>query len=70
VLQGRNENGLRTLIPSNGTIKYGTSEERLFKSEANITFLDSLKKAKPSVKEIFNTYALGSIEGFTGYHSR
>ena len=70
VLQGRNENGLRTLIPSNATIKYGTSEERLFKSEANITFLDSLKKAKPSVKEIFNTYALGSIEGFTGYHSR
>lgn len=70
VLQGRNENGMRSLIPSNATIKYGASEERLFKSEANTAFLDSLKAAKPSVKDILDRNALGRIDGFTGYHSR
>ena len=70
VLQGRNENGMRSLIPSNATIKYGASEERLFKSDANTAFLDSLKAAKPSVKDILDRNALGRIDGFTGYHSR
>lgn len=70
VLQGRNENGMRTLNPSNATIVYGATEERLFKSEANLAFLDSLKAAKPSVKDLLDKNALGRIDGFTGYHSR
>ncbi|MBR4755373.1 MAG: hypothetical protein IK076_00360, partial [Bacteroidales bacterium] len=69
VLQGRNENGLRSLIPSNATIKFGSQELTLFKDEANAAFLDSLKATKPSVKDIFDTYALGKIKWFSGYHS-
>lgn len=70
LLQGRNENGLRSLNPSNATIKLGETSERLFKGEENQAFLDSLKSAKPKVKEIFDKNALGRIDGFTGYHSR
>ena len=70
VLQGRNENGMRSLIPSNATVKYGVSEERLFKGPENQALLESFKEDKLSVKDIFDTYALGSIQGFSGYHSR
>ena len=70
LLQGRNENGLRTLIPSNATIKLGSIEEKLFKSPENQALLESFKTDNLSVKDIFDTYALGKIEGFTGYHSR
>ena len=70
LLQGRNENGLRSLHPSNATIKYGETEPRLFRSEDNLKAIDSFKKASLSVKDIFDTYALGQVDGFTGYHSR
>ena len=70
LLQGRNENGLRSLIPSNATIKLGTSEERLFKGPENQALLESFKADKLSVKDIFDKYALGEIDGFTGYHSK
>ena len=70
LLQGRNENGLRSLIPSNATIKFGSSEEKLFKGPENQALLESFKADNLSVKDIFDTYALGAIEGFTGYHSR
>ena len=70
LLQGRNENGMRSLNASNATIKYGSRNQILFKGEENQAFLDKLKSEKPTVKAIFDTYALGSIAGFTGYHSR
>lgn len=70
LLQGRNENGKRTLIPSNATIKYGSNEELLFKGPENQALIESFKADNLSVKDIFDNYALGSVEGYTGYHSK
>ena len=70
LLQGRNENGMRSLCPSNATVKFGSSEEVLFRSEDNLRMIEEFKEKSLSVKEIFDTYASGKIAGFTGYHSR
>ncbi len=70
LLQGRDENGMRRLIPDNRTIKYGAGTPVLFRDAENQKALDSFKAKKLSVKELFDDNALGRIEGFTGYHSR
>jgi hypothetical protein len=70
LLQGRDENGMRRLIPDNRTIKYGAGTPVLFRDAENQKALDSFKAKKLSVKELLDDNALGRIEGFTGYHSR
>ena len=70
LLQGRNENGLRSLIPSNSTIKYGSDEKLLFKGPENLKAFETFQAGNLSVGDIFNLFAIGLVPGYTGYHSR
>ena len=82
VLQGREENGLRSFRPSNATLLFGESEEKLFEGERNYAQLDYMKIHEMSTKEALEKFAietdipnaLGFKYGFTaqyaGYHSR
>ncbi|MCQ2069603.1 MAG: hypothetical protein MJZ68_00530 [archaeon] len=67
VLQGRDENGPRSLLPGNGTKKLGKDSEEVLAPPC-MEFLQYLEKEKPSVKEIFDTFwkktsADGSVIG-------
>ena len=74
VLQGRNENGLRSLIASNATIKLYESEEKLFGSKDNYEWIDKMKENRMSTSEILNKFSMknsghGFLEEYNGYHS-
>ena len=58
VLQGRDENGLRTLRSSNASIPLGAKEEQLFQSEENHRLLELLKRQNLSTGEIIQTYSV------------
>lgn len=60
VLQGRDENGMRSLRPSNSTIRFGETEEKLFCNEDNFTELEYFKKQRLPVREILNTYCIST----------
>lgn len=60
VLQGRDENGMRSLRPSNSTLRYGETQEKLFYNEDNFTELEYFKKQKLSVSEILNTFCIST----------
>lgn len=82
VLQGRDENGLRSFRPSNATVIFGRNEEKLFNDERNFSRLEYMKIHEMSTKEALEKFAvrtdipnvLGFGYGFTdsypGYHSR
>ena len=84
VLQGRNENGLRTMRPSNKTIRLGEKEEKLFANEDNEALLKYAADNKLTTADFLNTFALataadaagnklglahGHLETYRGYHS-
>lgn len=84
LLQGRDENGMRSLRPSNRTIRFGESEERLFAGEENDALLAYAREKGLSTKEIFDTFAphkdaqdpanalgveYGYLNDYDGYHS-
>ena len=84
VLQGRNENGLRTMRPSNKTIRYGETKEKLFANEDNETLLKYITDNSMTTKDILNTFAIataaddannplgiayGHLKTYSGYHS-
>lgn len=84
VLQGRDENGLRTLRNGNTTLRYGSLEEKLFANEDNEKQLQYMVDQKMTTADILDTFAkktsaddpdnkLGFAYGFTdkyaGYHS-
>ena len=82
ILQGREENGLRSLRNSSSTMRYGRSEEILFKSEENSIRLQKFKDDALSTADILNTWALrrsgeenglgfdtGFLDTYDGYHS-
>ncbi len=84
VLQGRDENGLRTLRGINRTLTYGATEEKLFKNEENEAQLQYMIDHTMTTEEVINTFApktaeddadnvLGFAYGFSadyeGYHS-
>jgi hypothetical protein len=81
VLQGRDENGHRALRPSNYTLRFGETEEKLFAGEENSKELDWFKSKSLTVKEILDSFCirtsadnpLGFAYGFTdtypGYRS-
>ena len=84
VLQGRDENGKRSMRPSDKTIRLGETEERLFDSEENQAPLDVAKEKELSTKDFFDTFAIavpatatgntfgydyGYLEEYSGYHS-
>lgn len=85
VLQGRDENGMRTLRNSNATLTYGSEEEKLFKNEDNEAQLQYLIDNAMSVTDAINTFAIktaeddennllgfkyGFLSEYNGYHSR
>lgn len=70
LLQGRDENGLRTFRPSNLTLRLGASEERLFANSDNEAQLEEMKSAGMTTAEALNRFGSKIIKDFPGYHSR
>ena len=82
VLQGRDENGKRTLRSSNKTILYGSEKETLFKNADNYAQLEKMIEENLTTKDILNNWSLKSIADenvfefdtgflteYAGYHS-
>ena len=84
LLQGRDENGKRTLRPSNDTVKLGQTEPRLFANADNEALLTYLKDHGLTTAEAFGTFAVhreaddpdnvlgiayGHLTEYDGYHS-
>lgn len=82
VLQGRDENGLRSFRNSRYTLIYGQTQEKLFKNEENFAQLEYFCKHRMSTEEIINNWAIkksgeksglgfdtGFISEYDGYHS-
>ncbi len=85
VLQGRDENGLRSLRPSNYTIKYGETEEKLFRNSDNYIELEYFVSHNLTTEEIINNFSVivkaddensllpgikyGFLKNYPGYHS-
>jgi len=70
LLQGRDENGTRSLRPSNKTLRYGSSEEKLFANEDNYRQLEEIKANGMTVKEAIDTYSKLFLRSYDGYHSK
>ena len=60
ILQGRDENGLRTLRPSEKTLRLGEKSPNLFASKENERCLEYFKEKNLSVKEILETYSVAT----------
>ena len=58
LLQGRDENGLRSFRPSNLTLKYGGEEPKLFRDGQNYAQLKYFSENSLSVREILETFSL------------
>ena len=84
LLQGRDENGLRTLRPAEETIRLGQSEPRLFANADNDALLSYAKEHHLTTEELFDTFAIateanepgnplgssyGHLAEYRGYHS-
>ena len=84
VLQGRDENGLRTMRPSNKTIRLGEKEEKLFANEDNEALLKYAIAHSMTTADFLNTFAVatpadssqnklgpayGHLKNYQGYHS-
>lgn len=67
LLQGRDENGLRTFRPSNLTLRYGESEERLFANADNEAQLTEMKGM--STAGAINRFSTLFLSNYPGYHS-
>ena len=83
LLQGRDDNGLRSLRSSNATIRLGESEETLFATDENRQEYEYFKSEGLSVAEILNTFSVktsaedsplgfpfGFLGEYNGYRSR
>ena len=84
ILQGRDENGKRSLRTSNKTVRLGENEEKLFANEDNYVLLQYIKDKKMTTKEYFDTFVIktsasstendlgrdyGYLSEYNGYHS-
>lgn len=85
ILQGRDENGMRSLRPSESTIRLGESTPRVFASKENSICLNYFKEKGLSVKRILETYSIltdatdpanpfgftyGFLDKYDGYRSK
>jgi len=82
VLQGRDENGMRSLRPSNATLRAGSNKERLFLDERNSLQLELMKSRNMSTAEALSAFTLrtsvpnalgfdfGFADSYEGYHSK
>ena len=84
VLQGRDENGMRTLRDANSTVRFGTAEEKLFCDAENEAQLQYMAAHHMTVAEILDCFAVktaaadpdnvlgfdyGFLAAYSGYHS-
>ncbi len=67
VLQGRDENGKRTLRNSNKTVLLGSSEETLFKNADNEAQLQKMIDDGMTTKDILNTWSIKQPAGENGF---
>ncbi|MBR2547040.1 MAG: hypothetical protein IKF07_02465 [Eubacterium sp.] len=58
VLQGREENGLRSLRPSRKTMRLGKTEEKLFRDEQNQAQVDKMVEFKMDTETVVNDFAI------------
>lgn len=70
LLQGRDENGLRTFRSSNKTLRYGSDEERLFANQDNEEQLAEMIRDGLTVKQAIDRYSSNFLESYSGYHSK
>lgn len=85
ILQGRDENGMRTLRPSEQTIRLGEKSPRTFAGKENIRCLEYFKEKGLSVKEILEAFCIvtdasdpanplgftyGFLDKYDGYRSK
>ena len=66
VMQGRNENGLRTFVKTRNTVRFGKTEGQLFANAENQAQLDYIRTHKMSVKDALNTFAIRQEKGAAG----
>lgn len=84
VLQGRNENGLRAMRPSNETIRLDEKKPQLFANKDNETLLQYAVDHSMTTADFLNTFAkatssedagnplgldYGHLDNYRGYHS-
>ena len=82
LLQGRDENGKRSLRESNYTIRFNETEEKLFANQDNFTLLKYLENKQLTLKEFYDHFAIktdssdsvigvahGHLTFYSGYHS-
>lgn len=60
ILQGRDENGMRSLRPSEKTIRLGEKTSKVFDGEDNARSLEYFKEKHLTVKEILETYCIAT----------
>ena len=79
VLQGRDENGKRSFVASDCTLKAGRREPILFRNEDNKACLDYMVRYRLSVKDAIEKFSLtnqagelpfqyGFLDSYAGYH--
>ena len=82
LLQGRDENGKRTLRESNYTIRFKETEEKIFANQDNFKLFEYLKNNQMTLKEFYDHFAIktdagssvigvahGHLDSYSGYHS-
>lgn len=69
LLQGRDDNGMRSLRPSNATLTLGSTEEKLFAGPEDYALYDSICERGLTVKEILETYSTSFTTDYPGYRS-
>ncbi|MDO5328946.1 MAG: hypothetical protein Q4E88_02435 [Coriobacteriia bacterium] len=75
VLQGRDENGMRSFRNSNSTIKLEKSEEKLFKGDKNYAQLAYMRDNNMTTADILNRLSIknsngwGFLDSYDGYHN-
>lgn len=82
VLQGRDENGKRTLRNSNMTIKLGETKEKLYRDKQNEEVYNYIVNNKMTTEEVINKFVIktnkdnplgfeyGFLNSYCGYHSK
>ena len=70
LLQGRDENGLRTFRSSNKTLRHGSDEERLFANQDNEEQLAEMIRNSLTVKQAIDSYSSNFLTSYSGYHSK
>ena len=69
LLQGRDDNGLRSLRPSNATLTLGATEEKLFAGPENWAQYRTMCDSSMTVKQIIEEFPIPFTEDYPGYRS-